>query len=1322
MKSIRATLGLLLSLLLSLSVARAVENTWDYSVQVSSTVQSSPARITLSWPQDTNGTPSSYTVARKAPADTAWGAGVTLAGSATSYVDTTVTPGTAYEYRIVKATGSYTGYGYVQTGIDVALIDQRGKVVLVVDASVAAPLASELARLESDLAGDGWIVVRRQVGRSDSVASVKAVIKAAYDADPANVKSVFLFGHVPVPYSGQLNPDGHPDHNGAWPADAYYGDMDGNWTDTSVNMTQSINTDPADAARLSNRPGDGKFDQTQLPSAVELAVGRVDLANLPGRTTWGGPATLPGEVELLRNYLNKDSNFRHRRTNPQRKAIVGDYFGARGGEAFAASGYRSFAPLVGAANIRNLNVEFNDQKGVWIPQVAAQEYLLAYGCGAGSYATIAGLGSTGNYNDGATAELVSRNSGGVFNLLFGSWLGDWDHEDNILRAPLATGRGLVSVWSGRPHWFIHHVGLGETIGHSARLTQNNTGLYQTAINSAQNRIHVALMGDPTLRLHPVLPAANLNGAANGAIAALTWSASGDSAIVGYHVYRRPAAGSAFTRLTSAPLAATSFTDTSSTAGATYMVRAIKLENTPSGSYHNPAQGIFWTVGGAAAAPAPTPEPTPTTTAPTTTTTTTATTTSATPTTTTPSPAPATTGSGVVVWFDDTLPAGAGASASGGDAWNWVSASPAPFSGAKAHQSNAVAGFHEHSFNWGSPLAISAGDVLVTYVYLDPAAMPSEIMLSFCADNWEHRAYWGANLVAFGTNGTASRFYAGVLPAAGQWVRLEVAASAVGLEGKSVQGMSFGLFGGRATFDLTGKAAAATASPAPVTATPIATSAVNATQTVTVVATDAHAVIGSATDTATLTFNRTGSTAASLVVNYTIAGSAVKWIDYRRPQGDMPVTVTIPAGATSATMTIVALANVTNARPATAIFTLANDAAYVVGSAPSATLTFGLTAVTTPTASTTTQPATTTVAPTSTVTTTTATAPVTSADTIWFDDALPAGASGSGSNGDGWNWITSSPAPFSGTKAHQTNLAAGLHEHFFNWAGKTLNPAAGDRLYTYVYLDPANPPTEIMLSFAADNWEHRAYWGANQITSGTNGTASRHRVGDLPAAGQWVRLEVSASALALEGKAIQGMAFSLFGGRATFDQFGKSSAVAPTTTTATAPLSATGLTGTDFVWVDDAVPAGAGTGATGGDTWNWVTTGAYSGGKAHQSTLAAGLHEHYFNWAGTRMNVGTGDTLYTYVYLDPANPPTAIMLSFGADNWEHRVYWGANVINFGTNGTASRHYAGPLPTAGQWVRLEVPASAVALEGQSVQAMCFSTFNGRVTYDRTGKLSR
>jgi len=241
--------------LVSALSSRAVEMTWEYSVQLSANVQVSPPQITLVWPQDQYVLPNSYTVYRKAPADSSWRQLTGLAGSATSYVDNNVVVGTAYEYQVVKSTSQYTGYGYLYSGINVPMTDGRGKLMLVVDNTYAAELATELGRLQQDLVGDGWIVIRLDVSRNDTPVNIKNLIKARYTADPANVNTVFLFGHVPVPYSGDIVPDDHsPDHRGAWPCDGYYGDMDGAWTDSTVNDTS------AEYARNYNVPGDGKFD------------------------------------------------------------------------------------------------------------------------------------------------------------------------------------------------------------------------------------------------------------------------------------------------------------------------------------------------------------------------------------------------------------------------------------------------------------------------------------------------------------------------------------------------------------------------------------------------------------------------------------------------------------------------------------------------------------------------------------------------------------------------------------------------------------------------------------------------------------------------------------------------------------------------------------------------------------------------------------------------------------------------------------------------------------------------------------------------------
>lgn len=264
----------------------------DKAVRVSAQVQTNPPSITLTWPGDSRSV--IYYFCRKLRDDAAWSDFVELGPSVTSFVDTNVAIGGAYEYWITKWTTDtliLAGEGYIYAGIKVPLVESRGKIVLVVDSTHATGLTTELARLQQDLVGDGWTVLRHDVARmtvdpadtnpsvgaarSNELASVKALIKADYDADPAGVKAVFIFGHVPVPYAGDDALDMHSSHVGAWPADVFYGDMAGAWTDSSV--SDSGASDP----RNRNVPGDGKFDQSRLPFKVELQLGRVDLANLP---------------------------------------------------------------------------------------------------------------------------------------------------------------------------------------------------------------------------------------------------------------------------------------------------------------------------------------------------------------------------------------------------------------------------------------------------------------------------------------------------------------------------------------------------------------------------------------------------------------------------------------------------------------------------------------------------------------------------------------------------------------------------------------------------------------------------------------------------------------------------------------------------------------------------------------------------------------------------------------------------------------------------------------------------------------------------------
>ncbi|WP_088889359.1 hypothetical protein [Leptolyngbya ohadii] len=131
------------------------------------------------------------------------------------------------------------------------------------------------------------------------------------------------------------------------------------------------------------------------------------------------------------------------------------------------------------------------------------------------------------------------------------------------------------------------------------------------------------------------------------------------------------------------------------------------------------------------------------------------------------------------------------------------------------QMSAAADLHQLAFtNAATPLIVNPGDRLIAYVYLDANSLPQQIMVQWWAKpaalgdtsspTFEHRAYWGADLINQGTANTASRFRVGNVPGAG-WTRLEVPAASVGLENYAVTGMAFSLVGGGASWAYIGKA-------------------------------------------------------------------------------------------------------------------------------------------------------------------------------------------------------------------------------------------------------------------------------------------------------------------------------------------------------------------------------------------------------------------------------------------------------------------------------------------------------------------------------------
>ena len=161
-----------------------------------------------------------------------------------------------------------------------------------------------------------------------------------------------------------------------------------------------------------------------------------------------------------------------------------------------------------------------------------------------------------------------------------------------------------------------------------------------------------------------------------------------------------------------------------------------------------------------------------------------------------------------------------------------------------------------------------------------------------------------------------------------------------------------------------------------------------------------------------------------------------------------------------------------------------------------------------------------------------------ADFAWIDDAQANGGRTEGT----WEFVGKNEAPvFSKLYSRKQTAEAGKTiQHSFRGAKRSFTLAEGDRLFAYVWLDPAVPPETLMLQWNDGNWEHRAFWGEDKINFGGLGedTPAHKPMGPLPAVGEWVRLEVDPVAVGLEPESVlNGVAFVQHGGIAYWDLAG-----------------------------------------------------------------------------------------------------------------------------------------------------------------------------------------
>jgi len=497
---------------------------------------------------------------------------------------------TLFAYRVFAATG------YTLAGIEAIPKFLRGTALLLVDETLQEGLKEDLSIFQSDLEAEGYNVVTQSAPRSEKfdknkVFATKKIINDQIVKYP-DISTIILIGRIPVPYSGNFNPDAHPDHLGAWPADVYYATSDNLWTDQSVNSTV--------ASRQENKniPGDGKFDLTNLPPnySVPIAVGRIDMY---GMKLFYDTSKANPELELIKKYLRRNHQYRIGEIETERRALVDDNFSAHSyPEAFAASGWRAFFNFFPSTLVKAED---------YISILSTKSYLWSYGCGGGSYTSCGGVGNS--------TDFATKGTKGIFTFLFGSYFGDWDIDNNFLRAPLAAKDGALTIgWSGRPHWFFHHMNLGEPIGTSLLATQNNNNIYLPNIyftaqfpngvlyTTGTRQVHISLLGDPTLKMfNKRIPQPNnlqIVEQPNGYLK-LKWDAPKGFENAKYLVYRNTEKNPKLVLVTTSPINQTEFEDKFLFDGVVgYKVVAIDLDTSRSGSFYvtgRPATGSIKTV-------------------------------------------------------------------------------------------------------------------------------------------------------------------------------------------------------------------------------------------------------------------------------------------------------------------------------------------------------------------------------------------------------------------------------------------------------------------------------------------------------------------------------------------------------------------------------------------------------------------------------------------------------------------------------------------------------------------------------------------------------
>jgi hypothetical protein len=414
---------------------------------------------------------------------------------------------------------------------------------------------------------------------------IRDAVQAINNAYPGELKNLALIGKVPVARSGLSDGAGADGHGNVAPygTDAFYADTDGvigsGWTDTGYNDGSSA---------TNNLVGDGQFDQRKISEVgpngrVELGFGRVDLS-----------LGIQTETEALRTYFGKLHRYKVASPDFQPGRRVVDRL------TYPNEREAQLQSMPGVVGMNNVEFITNSM----LPRVkAGQDADQLYTTQNGPYLFF--FKGNGGPSGGVGGRAVFWTG---MQSHWGYWYESYllTSSSNIMQESLSEDSFTLSytwnIWGLR--YIYHRMGMGFDAGDMMKQSINNRGWtlgatggpYTYKFNNTSNgdyhgSLYMNHMGDPALRLFMFEPPSALSVVKTGGNPVLTWTASPNAQVVGYHVYRAAHSAAPFTRLTSTPISSTTYTDTGVTAGSyAYLVRAVRLETTGGGTFYNASLG------------------------------------------------------------------------------------------------------------------------------------------------------------------------------------------------------------------------------------------------------------------------------------------------------------------------------------------------------------------------------------------------------------------------------------------------------------------------------------------------------------------------------------------------------------------------------------------------------------------------------------------------------------------------------------------------------------------------------------------------------------